>query len=98
MYAAYEGVRGKLVDDIYQQIQGSQPNLSDHGPEHIANVLNNVGYLLSDSHKEHGLSATDLYILAMGVLFHDVGNLFGRIDHHKKVGQIESLASLVTLF
>lgn len=88
MFSAYEVTRGKLIDDIFQQIQGSQPNLSDHGPDHIANVLNNVRHLLSDSHKEHGLSATDLYILAMGVLFHDVGNFFDRKDHHKRVGEI----------
>ena len=88
IFSIYEVTRGKLVDDIYQQISAAQPNLSDHGPDHIENVLNNVGYLLSDSHSEHGLSAINLYALAMGVLFHDVGNFYDRKDHHKKIGEI----------
>ena len=88
MFSAYKVARGKLVDDIYEQIIATQPNLSDHGPKHIANVLNNVGYLLSDSHSEYKLSASNLYVLAMGVLFHDVGNFYDREDHHKKIGAI----------
>lgn len=88
MFSGYEVTRGRLVDNIYQQIQGAQPNLSDHGPHHIANVLNNIRHLLTESHTEHRLQAIDLYVLAMGVLFHDVGNLYGREDHHKKIGEI----------
>lgn len=92
IYSTYEVTRGKLVDDVYQQILRAEPNLSDHGPDHIANVLDNVLYLLSNSHEEHRLSAIELYLLAMGVLFHDVGNLHGRLDHHKKIGEIYDLA------
>ena len=88
MFSAYEVARGKLIDDIYEEIKAAEPDLSDHGPKHIANVLDKVWHLLLDCYSEHSLSANDLYILAMGVLFHDVGNLHGREDHRKKIGEI----------
>jgi hypothetical protein len=87
-FSTYEVTRENLVNNIYQQIPRAEPNLSDHGPDHIANVLDNVLALLSDSYQTHMLSAIDLYVLAMGVLFHDVGNLHGRTDHHKNIGAI----------
>jgi hypothetical protein len=87
-FSVYEVTRGKLLNDIYEQIPGAEPNLSDHGPKHIANVLDNARHLLGQDHEEHRFSSTDLYVLAIGILFHDVGNMYGRKDHHKKLAAI----------
>jgi hypothetical protein len=38
-FAAYQLTRQKLLDNIWQEIKGVQRDLSDHGPDHIANVL-----------------------------------------------------------
>ncbi len=88
MLAAYTLARTKLVDDLLAEIKGAQPDLSDHGPNHVANVLDNIHYLLSDKYKVHGLSAIDLYVLGTLVLFHDVGNLYERKGHQTKLGEI----------
>ncbi len=88
LWAGYTSARAKVSGDILTAIQGAQPNLSDHGPEHVAHVLENAGCLLSENSDDHGLTGMDLYCLAMTILFHDVGNLFGRKEHHKKLGEI----------
>ncbi|MBI2825943.1 MAG: hypothetical protein HYX69_14765 [Planctomycetia bacterium] len=87
-FAGYMAARAKLMDDILREIKGVEPSLSDHSADHIENVLSNAAKLLTLRPKTHGLSAIELYCLGMFVLFHDVGNLFGRTDHHKKVSEI----------
>jgi hypothetical protein len=88
----YTASREKLIANIFRDIPAIERDLSDHGPDHIANVLTNSHHLLSDDHKQHGLSATDIYMLAMGILFHDVGNLFGRTNHRQKIGEVFNYA------
>lgn len=83
----YVATRDKVLNEI-KQIQGVEPSLSDHGPDHIHNVLNNAISLLSVDAAAHGLRAFDLYVLGMAIVFHDVGNLFGRKDHHLKIGTV----------
>jgi hypothetical protein len=87
-FAEYEATRTQLVESIFGEIKGIQPDLSDHGPDHIANVQENAYQLLSDHHDLHKLKALDLYCLGMAILFHDVGNLFGRKHHQKEVGKV----------
>jgi len=86
--SAYTQAKHKLTTQIYDEVKGVQPALSDHSDRHIDNVLKNCGRLISLIHETHNLTSVDLYCLAMIVLFHDVGNLFGRDDHQKKVGEI----------
>ena len=95
LYARYVLARGKLVSDILPWIRKEEPSLTDHGPEHVANVLNNVDELLGisgascdASGRVAGLTSTEFYILCMAVLFHDVGNLFGRMRHNEKIAQV----------
>ncbi len=88
LMAIYTVSRGKLVDDVYKEIAGANPDLSDHGADHVGHVLDNAHFLLSDHAKEHGLSANNLYLLGTVILFHDVGNLYGRQGHEKKIGEI----------
>ena len=59
--------------------------LTDHGPKHIRHVLENVFKLLDGDLKY--FSAIEHYILGLSVLFHDVGNLYGRKDHNKRVAR-----------
>lgn len=77
----------RLTTGVYPEIKAAEPDLSDHSAEHVANVLNNAGYLTL---LEAGcaLGAMDAYLLGMAILFHDVGNLFGRTGHHQKLGEV----------
>lgn len=82
----YITARNYLVDNIYEEIKGKEPSLSDHGPKHIYNVLDNAKKLLSDDIS--ALTGMELYCLCLMILFHDVGNLEGRVDHNKNITEI----------
>ena len=88
VYAFYTTVRDRVVKDIFKEIKGVQPDLSDHGEDHVDNVLHNARKLIGGDARKHGLNAVELYCLSMFILFHDVGNLFGRENHHKHVAEV----------
>lgn len=91
MYSRYVTARDKVLREI-RQIPGVEPDLSDHGPDHLANVMDNAFSLIGGDTNVHGLSASDLYVLALVIVFHDVGNLFGRADHHVNIGKVFDFA------
>ena len=68
---------------MLRQICGKEPDLTDHGPDHVRNVLKNVSDLLKGDPRY--FKAIELYLLGLGVLFHDVGNLKGRSEHNKRI-------------
>jgi hypothetical protein len=81
----YTMCKNKLFGSILEWIRTNEPNLTDHGPDHIDNVLNNV-YKLVEVDIENGhFSGLDLYIMCMAVLFHDVGNIFSRDKHNQNI-------------
>lgn len=82
---AYDQAKLKLQREVYPEIRGSEPNLTDHGVDHVSNVEQDVIDLLSDKGTITNLSGIEMYCLGMFILFHDVGNVFGREDHHNKV-------------
>lgn len=86
--SAYEQAQAKLQRDVYENIKGKEPNLSDHGTTHILNVQQNVISLLSDDGAITDLTGIEIYCLGILILFHDVGNVFGREDHRNKVAEV----------
>jgi hypothetical protein len=85
--ARFVSARDKVLREI-RQIAAVEPSLSDHGPDHIANVLENVYELIATVPATHPLSGMNLYILGIVVLFHDTGNLRGREGHHLNIADI----------
>lgn len=88
MFAGFVVTRDKLVYNVFDEIAGANRDLTDHSADHVANVLENARSLLSADYSIHKLTAIDLYCLGMAILFHDVGNLFGRDGHHNLIGDI----------
>lgn len=93
-YADYVRARSYLVENLYSNINIVEPNLTDHGPKHVANVLKNTWDLLT-YHSDNGdeaiiptLSALDVYVLCLSILFHDVGNINGRNEHNNRVWEV----------
>ena len=86
--AQYTLAKHKLINEIYEHIAGSEPSLSDHGQRHIANVLENAYNLIGHSFKKVGITGVEAYCLGMTILFHDVGNLFGRNDHRENINEV----------
>ena len=87
LISAYEQAKSKLQQEVYQDIRGREPDLTDHGIKHVLNVQKNAIRLLSDDGLKK-LSGIEMYCLGMFILFHDVGNIFGRRDHHNKVAEV----------
>jgi hypothetical protein len=85
--AAYALAKPKLIRDIYSQVRGVEPDLSDHSERHVDNVLHTTRRLLVTPETGR-FTGIELYCLSMFILFHDVGNLFGRENHHKHVGDV----------
>ena len=81
----YVSARTVLLEDVLEDIRGSEPDLTDHGPKHIRHVLKNVFKLLDGDLKY--FTAIEHYILGLSVLFHDVGNLNGRKHHNKRIAR-----------
>ena len=60
--------------------------LTDHGPDHIATVIQRAGDLAFP--QECVLTPYEAYILLMAAHFHDIGNVFGRKEHEKRANRI----------
>ena len=88
LVAAYEQTKFKLQEQVYPHIRGREPDLSDHGTNHVLSVQKNAIRLLSDDGIIKDLSGVEMYCLGMIILFHDVGNVLGRENHHKKVAEV----------
>ena len=87
LISSYDQAHTKLQHQVYPNIQGSEPNLTDHGIKHVLNVQKNVIDLLSDDGIKT-LSGIEMYCLGMFILFHDVGNVYRRENHRDKVAQV----------
>ncbi|QDT66659.1 HD domain-containing protein [Calycomorphotria hydatis] len=83
LYGEYTAVRDKLLP-IWKNVVRTEPDLTDHGPEHIADVLNQVYEITPTNH----LNAREKLALLLSTLFHDTGNIHGREGHEKKVSDI----------
>jgi hypothetical protein len=87
-FGFYTTSRNSVVWHILPQIVSVLPDHTDHGPDHVAHVLDNAGLLLDIENQRHSLTGMEMYSLIMAVLFHDVGNIYGREDHQRKIAQI----------
>ncbi len=87
----YFAIKDRLYIELLQWIRSNEPLLSDHGPDHIDNVLVNAYRLLEneiDGQKVYIFSGLDLYVLCLTILFHDVGNFFQREFHNQNIQNI----------
>ena len=89
-YGQYTTARATLLEQVLNEIRGAEPFLTDHGPDHIANVLDNVDRLLGDDTSH--FNARELYLMGLSILLHDVGNLEGRREHNQRIGKYYDLA------
>lgn len=91
-YIRYMGLKNYLNDNIHKHVEiganlkDSDMVLNDHGPDHIASVIDKASYLARS--KDCDLTALEVYILLVSILLHDAGNILGRHEHELKAKDI----------
>ena len=92
LLARYNSTRDALVDQVFGNIKAVEPNMTDHGYDHVRQVQANALRLMSDDgvvkQTRDGIKPIELYCLGMMILFHDAGMIHGRRDHHQRVDKL----------
>ncbi len=100
-WARYVELRTEMSGEILPWIATVEPELSDHGVDHIENVIENATQLLGlpTSHGDEvnwdlpgEFNVHELLLLLLGCLTHDVGNILGREKHNLAIGNAATLA------
>jgi hypothetical protein len=81
--AIRSGVSG---DNLFSLLLENNSWLTDHGPEHIETVILRASKLVSASGCD--LHPYEIYILLVAIHFHDVGNIYGRDGHEKRIAEV----------
>ena len=85
LWDAYKNTRNSLFRDVLPHIHRVVPFLTDHGPEHVINVLNNAGDFFGRDYSP--VNTFEHFLLCFSILFHDVGNMRGRDGHHRNIAE-----------
>jgi hypothetical protein len=84
LYTDYTDVRNAMErDNFFDEIKGKEPNLSDHSAKHIKDVFERTYKVIGEENFK-SFSVYEIYCLALMILFHDVGNIYGRTGHDSK--------------
>lgn len=96
----YEQMADKLNREFHTHVvAGSAAKdgglLTDHGPDHIKTVINRAAALLDDPENNNVLNGYEIYLLLCAIHFHDLGNIFGRSMHEKRVSEMMAEVSSI---
>lgn len=80
LYSRYSVLKDYLLKNVYTYWGQSFPGGNDHGPEHIARVLEYLDKLLGPN-AARALNVYELFLAMMAILYHDVGVLRQRDKH-----------------
>lgn len=80
----YNSIKSYMTVEVYPNIGRIEPDLTDHGAEHIQDVLRNA-YALLDNNIGDEYTPIELCVLCMSILVHDIGNLYGREGHEQTI-------------
>ena len=84
LFGQYTAIRNAMEQDNFlDEIKGKEPNLSDHSAKHLQDVFERSFKVIGKDEFEK-FDVHNIYCLALMILFHDVGNIFGRDGHNAK--------------
>jgi hypothetical protein len=93
LFGRYKAVKTYLEKEYYPWIQASCPYFTDHGEVHVNGVIESASELLSNRlnpDKENVLKSIEIFEILCGIIWHDIGNAIGRVDHAKKIEEISN--------
>ena len=87
----YKNIESYLNENVHPNtVLGAAINgdglLNDHGPDHVAMVVQRAGLILDGV--EDQLIGYELFLLLLAIHFHDVGNVGGRDGHERRIFEI----------
>jgi len=87
IFNRYEEARTGLLIDVLPWIPAIEPELTDHGPDHVKQVLEYSYKLIRPNHntKSYPLRPIEMFFLILCIVFHDAGNIEGRQNHQHNV-------------
>lgn len=88
LFAVYLLSRKNLVEDILQQIVAVLPDHTDHGPDHVRDVMRIAWRLLGENAIDADVTGCELFGLLLSILFHDTGNIYGREGHQRRISNV----------
>lgn len=89
-FTKYALLKERLANVEYAQTMVGFRGGNDHGPQHIERVLDHFDALLGERPNKF-INIYELYLVAMSILYHDVGILLGRKQHADKSAWLLSL-------
>ncbi|NQU24873.1 MAG: HD domain-containing protein [Candidatus Nealsonbacteria bacterium] len=89
----YKNLEDYLFQDIHPEVEKLAMTvdggyLTDHGPEHIRTVIDRASQMIGDP--KDRLSPYEVYVLLVAIHLHDLGNIFGRVSHERRLAEIMS--------
>lgn len=90
-YARYKAFSDELKRHIHPEVTKAAMNmdggyLTDHGPEHIATVIQRASDLLDLDHRVE-LTGYEIFLLLCAIQIHDSGHIIGGRRHHEQNGK-----------
>ena len=91
---AFKAVSSYLNRDVHPHVEKGplitgEGYLTDHGPDHVATVIERAGDLLAHpSQYFPKFTPYEIYLLLMAIHFHDIGNIFGRKGHETRHAEV----------
>ena len=82
---AYRPARDAVYQLLNQWAKHAATDLTDHSEAHIRDVFQKTHELFTG---QLDLPSADSMLLICTILYHDVGNLTGREEHQKKIGEV----------
>jgi hypothetical protein len=88
----YAAIKDVFSEDYYKWVQAACPFFTDHGPSHIASVIDTASWMVSSSKRgrKNVLSQVEVFLLLTGILAHDVAMVYGRSNHAERAKGILS--------
>ena len=83
---AYRAARDAVYPLLNQWAKHAAPDLTDHGEAHVRDVFGKAHELFDG--QADLLPPADSMQLICTILYHDVGNLTGREEHQKRIGEV----------
>lgn len=85
LYKKYIDIKKILEDTYYDAVTRTCPWYTNHGKKHIESIIKTASNMIEPQYVQ--FNELDFYIFLSSIIWHDVGMVFSRSNHEKKVNE-----------